>query len=110
MELHQLTIHELQELLSRKETSALEITQSIFTRIHAVDDQVRAFITLTEEEALANAREIDKQGEYGRIAGIPLGVKDIFCTRGVKTTCASLILENFVPTYDSTAVGRLFAE
>lgn len=110
MELHQLTIHELQELLSRKETSALEITQSIFARIHAVDDQVRAFITLTEEEALANAREIDKQGEYGRIAGIPLGVKDIFCTRGVKTTCASLILENFVPTYDSTAVGRLFAE
>ena len=110
MELHQLTIHELQELLSRKEISALEITQSIFARIHAVDDQVRAFITLTEEEALANAREIDKQGEYGRIAGIPLGVKDIFCTRGVKTTCASLILENFVPTYDSTAVGRLFAE
>lgn len=110
MELHQLTIHELQELLSRKETSALEITQAIFARIHAVDDQVRAFITLTEEEALANAREIDKQGEYGRIAGIPLGVKDIFCTRGVKTTCASRILENFVPTYDSTAAGRLFAE
>jgi len=110
LELHQLTIHELQELLSRKETSALEITQAIFARIHAVDDQVRAFITLTEEEALANAREIDKQGEYGRIAGIPLGVKDIFCTRGVKTTCASRILENFVPTYDSTAAGRLFAE
>lgn len=110
MELHQLTIHELQELLSRKETSALEITQAIFARIHAVDKQVRAFITLTEEEALAKAQEIDNQSKYGRIAGIPLGLKDIICTRGVKTTCGSRILENFIPTYDSTAAGKLFAE
>ncbi len=82
MELYHITIHELQDLLSRKETSALEITQAIFARIAAVDDRVRAFITLTEEEALAKAREIDQQGQYGRIAGIPLGLKDIFCTRG----------------------------
>lgn len=110
MELHQLTIHELQELLRCKQTSALEISRAIFARIRAVDEQVRAFITLTEEAALAQAREIDKQGEYGRIAGIPLGLKDNFCTRGVKTTCSSRMLENFVPIYDSTAAGKLFAE
>lgn len=110
MKLHELTIHELQELLSRRETSAVEICQSVFARIHAVDGQVRAFLTLTEEDALARAREIDQQGQYGNIAGIPLGLKDIFCTRGVKTTCGSRILENFIPTYDCTAAGKLFAE
>ncbi len=110
MELHQLTIHQLQELLKDKKTSAVEITQAIFARIHAVDSQVRAFITLTEENALAQAREIDKQGQYDRIAGIPLGLKDNFCTRGVKTTCSSRMLENFVPIYDSAAAGKLFTE
>lgn len=109
MELHQLTIYELQKLLERKETSALEINQAIFARIHAVDEQIRAFITLTEEDALTQAREIDKQGEYGQIAGIPLGLKDNICTRGVKTTCSSRMLENFVPFYDSTVAGKLFA-
>jgi aspartyl-tRNA(Asn)/glutamyl-tRNA(Gln) amidotransferase subunit A len=109
LELHQLTIHELQALLSRKETSAVEISQAIFSRIHAVDGQVRAFITLTEEAALARARELDQQGQYGNIAGIPLGLKDIFCTRGVKTTCSSRILENFIPTYDCTVASKLFA-
>ncbi|HWQ76550.1 MAG TPA: Asp-tRNA(Asn)/Glu-tRNA(Gln) amidotransferase subunit GatA [Syntrophomonas sp.] len=110
MELHQLTVHELQDLLSRRETSALEITRAIFDRIRAVDGQVRAFVTLTEAAALEQAKEIDRQGRYGRIVGIPLGLKDIFCTRGVRTTCASRMLEDFTPVYDSTAAGKLFAE
>ena len=107
MELFELTLHELQERLARREVTSEEIVKSIFTRIDGVEAKVKAFITLTEESALQKAREIDHRGKYSGIAGIPLGLKDIFCTRGVKTTCGSRILENFVPAYESTASGRL---
>lgn len=107
MELFELTLHDLQERLARREITSEEIVKSIFTRINGVEDKVRAFITLTEESALQKAREIDNGGIYPGIAGIPLGLKDIFCTRGVKTTCGSRILENFVPAYESTASTRL---
>ena len=107
VELYELTVHELQERLARREISSEEIIKSIFARIHNVDDKVKSFITLTEESALQNAREIDQAGKYTGIAGIPMGLKDIFCTRGVKTTCGSGILANFVPAYDSTASHRL---
>lgn len=110
MELHKLTVHELQDLLARKETSSQEITQAVFTRIKAVDEQVQAFITLTEESAWHQAAELDSQEQPGRIAGIPFALKDIFCTRGVKTTCSSRILENFIPTYDCTAARKLLDE
>ncbi len=110
MELHEFTVHQLQDLLSRKETSSQEITRAVFNRISAVDEQVQAFITLTEEQALQKAANLDKEGQSGKIAGIPFALKDIFCTRGVKTTCSSRILENFVPTYDCTAASRLIAE
>lgn len=107
MELYELTLHELQEMLARRDVSSTEIVKSIFSRINAVEDKVKAFITLTEASALQQAGEIDKDGAYPGIAGIPLGLKDIFCTRGVKTTCGSRILENFVPAYESTASARL---
>ncbi|MEA4924987.1 MAG: Asp-tRNA(Asn)/Glu-tRNA(Gln) amidotransferase subunit GatA [Syntrophomonadaceae bacterium] len=107
MELYELTLHELQEMLARREVSSQEIVKSIFKRINAVEDQVKSFITLTEASALQQAGEIDSGGDYHGIAGIPLGLKDIFCTRGVKTTCGSRILENFVPAYESTASARL---
>lgn len=107
MELFELTLHELQERLARREITSEEIVKSIFTRINRVEAKVKAFITLTEESALQKAREIDTGGKYSGIAGIPLGLKDIFCTRGVKTTCGSRILENFVPAYESTASRRL---
>ncbi|NMC27982.1 MAG: Asp-tRNA(Asn)/Glu-tRNA(Gln) amidotransferase subunit GatA, partial [Syntrophomonadaceae bacterium] len=110
MELFELTLHELQEKLNRREISALEILDSIFERIAGVEDKVRSFLTLTEESARDKARLLDRKGEYQGLAGIPMGLKDIFCTRGVKTTCGSKILEDFVPAYDATASRRLEEE
>ncbi|PKM77253.1 MAG: Asp-tRNA(Asn)/Glu-tRNA(Gln) amidotransferase GatCAB subunit A [Firmicutes bacterium HGW-Firmicutes-15] len=107
MELYELTVHELQERLTRREISSEEIVKSLFTRINNVEDKVKSFITLTEEIALQKAREVDRAGHYNSIAGIPMGLKDIFCTRGVKTTCGSKMLANFIPEYDSTASRRL---
>jgi len=107
LELHELTVHELQDLLSRRETSSEEITKAVFNRIKAVEPDVQAFLSLTEAQALDQARVFDQEGQYGGIAGIPFALKDIFCTRGVKTTCASRILENFVPTYNATAAAKL---
>ncbi len=107
MELYEFSVHELQERLTRREISSEEIIKSFFTRINNVEDKVKSFITLTEELALQKAREVDRAGQYNSIAGIPMGLKDIFCTRGVKTTCGSKILANFVPKYDSTASRRL---
>lgn len=107
MELYELTVRQLQELLERGETCSEEIVKSVLARIAAVDDEVKSFITLTGEQAIDKARQIDGAGNYRGIAGIPMGLKDIFCTRGVKTTCGSKILANFVPPYDSTASRRL---
>lgn len=107
MELYELTVHELHDKLAKREVSAQELASSFFSRIHSLEPQLRAFLTITEEKALNTAREIDQAGKYEGLGGIPFGLKDIFCTRGVKTTCASKMLENFVPTYDSTAGRRL---
>lgn len=107
MELHQLTVHELHDKLAGREVSAEELASSFFSRIHSLEPQLRAFLTITEDKALGKARELDKAGNYDGLKGIPYGLKDVFCTRGVKTTCASKMLEDFVPTYDSTAGRRL---
>lgn len=107
MELYELTLHELLALHNNHEISASEISDSIFQRIHQVEDNVRAFISLNEENARLQAKSADADQWQGKIAGMPFGLKDIFCTRGLKTTCASKMLENFVPTYDSTAGARL---
>jgi aspartyl-tRNA(Asn)/glutamyl-tRNA(Gln) amidotransferase subunit A len=107
VELYELTVHELQDKLTQKETSSEEIIKSVFKRIHEVDDKVNAFLTLVEENALRQARQADNSGCYQDIKGIPYALKDIFCTRQVRTTCGSRILENFIPTYESTAGRRL---
>jgi aspartyl-tRNA(Asn)/glutamyl-tRNA(Gln) amidotransferase subunit A len=107
VQLCDLTIHQLKSLLEKKEATAEEILDSCLVRIQAVEPKVRAFITVLEDSAREIARAIDKQGNYQGLAGIPYGLKDVFCTRGVKTTCASRMLENFVPNYDATAVSRL---
>ncbi len=107
MELFELTVHALQQKLASRQVSSEEIVKSIFARINKVDDKVKAFITLTEEDALNKAREVDNAGQYKGIAGIPLGLKDLFCTPGVNTTCGSKMLADFVPTYASTAFRRL---
>jgi aspartyl-tRNA(Asn)/glutamyl-tRNA(Gln) amidotransferase subunit A len=107
MELYAMTVHELQEKLQKKEASAEEIVQSIFNRIDAVDEKISAYITLTKEEAVKKARALDKEAQFSGLKGIPFALKDLFCTRGVKTTCCSKMLENFIPFYDATVVKKL---
>ena len=112
MRLDQLTIHKARDLLTAGEVSAVELTEAVLERILAVDNDVKAYLTLTPEEALSQARAADERfvdGEVSPLLGIPLAVKDVLCTEGVPTTCGSRILEGFVPPYDSTAVARLKA-
>ncbi len=110
MELYQLTIHEARDRLAAGEISALELTEAVLERILAVDNEVKAYLTLTPESALDQARAADERraaGEDAPLLGVPLAIKDVLCTKGVPTTCGSRILENFVPPYDGTAIARL---
>lgn len=111
MEFYDRTIHDLHDMLTKGDTSAEAITESVFARIKAVDGKVKAYITVTEELAHAQAREADKRIKAGDtsspLLGIPIAVKDNMCTDGIKTTCASKILGNFVPPYDATVVKNL---
>jgi len=113
MDLTTLTISEIQRLLSRREVSAEELAGIHLERIAQQDQQVRAYLGVCPERALAQARKIDRQvaaGEpLGPLAGVPTAVKDVILTRGLRTTCASRILENYVAPYDATAVERLEA-
>jgi len=110
MELHELTIHELQDKLRAGETTATEINASVFSRIDAVDQNLHAYILLMREQAAAEAGRADaeiRRGEIKPLTGIPIALKDICCTRGIRTTCGSRILENFIPPYDATVVEKL---
>jgi len=110
MELYLLTIHEARDLLDRKEIRAQELTEAVLQRIEALEPRIHAYVTLTPEEAMEQARLADQRiqrGESRPLLGIPLALKDLLCTKGVKTTCCSKILENFVPPYDATVVKRL---
>jgi aspartyl-tRNA(Asn)/glutamyl-tRNA(Gln) amidotransferase subunit A len=112
MDLHTLTIHELAELLETHEISARDVTEAFYRRIEALDDRVHAYLTLTHDLALEQAKLADqrrRRGESGPLLGIPLAVKDVICTKGVRTTCGSKILHNFVPPYDATVIERLKA-
>ena len=110
MELNQLTIHELQEKIKAGETTSTEIVQAVFRRIDAVEKDVHAYILLTREKALEGAVRADEEIKAGNIktlTGIPIALKDLLCTKGVTTTCASHILHNYVPPYDATVVEKL---
>ena len=113
MDLFKLKAHELQQKLSRREVSAVEITQSVLARADKVDSTIQSFITRTPEAALAQAKRVDEKLARGEsvspLAGIPGALKDNMCTKGVKTTCASKILANFVPPYDATITEKLAA-
>jgi aspartyl-tRNA(Asn)/glutamyl-tRNA(Gln) amidotransferase subunit A len=107
-----LTIHEAHELLKERKISSVELTKEYLERIRRVEPKVRAFVTLTEDLALEQARradEIIKAGQGGPLTGVPLAIKDVICTRGVKTTCSSKMLEHFVPPYDAAVMEKLNA-
>jgi aspartyl-tRNA(Asn)/glutamyl-tRNA(Gln) amidotransferase subunit A len=113
MELYTLTIAQAHERLKRKEISAVALTRAVLDRISAVDPQIQAFLTVTADTALAAARSADEaiaQGRMTALTGIPLAIKDVICTQGIRTTCGSRILENFVPPYDATVIQRLKAQ
>ncbi len=111
MELYTRTIHDLHDMLKAGETTASAVTESVLNRIKAVDDKVKAYISVTEDTAYRQAEEADRHIKSGKsfspLLGIPIAVKDNMCTDGIKTTCASAILKDFVPPYDATVVQRL---
>jgi len=111
MKPYTLTIHQLHDKLRRKDLSSVELTQAVLDRIAATEAKVRSYLTLCREQAMEDARKADASIASGAVSspitGIPLALKDIFVTRGVRTTCASGILNNFVPPYDATIVRLL---
>ena len=109
-DLHTLTVHEAQRLLRKKEISSVELTRAVLDRIAAVDSIVRSYVTVTADVALEQAGEADRRlaaGEGQALTGIPMQLKDNLCTKGIRTTCSSRMLESFVPPYDATVTQRL---
>ncbi len=105
-----LSIGELRRLLDNKEITSQEITRAYLERIKEVDPRIKSYVTVTDDLAMAQAREADeriKRGEIAPLTGIPLGIKDVICTKDVKTTCSSRMLENFFPPYDATVIEKL---
>ncbi len=110
MEAHDLSLAQARELLDKRKISSVELTKALLARVEATEPRIHAYLTITPELALAQAEAADQaraRGQSGPLTGIPAGIKDVICTQGVRTTCASRILENFVPPHDATLVGRL---
>ena len=114
MEITELTVHELQEKIKNKELTIKEINEAYIKRIKEKEGEMQAFITELSEEGMKKAEQIqakiDAGEKVGELAGIPIGIKDIICTKGIKTTCASKMLENFVSPYDATVMEKINAE
>src|SRR5580700_5213973 len=108
-----LTGHDIRDRIARRESTAVEAVQAALDAVAAAEPTLKAYLTLTPERALARAAAIDARvarGEScGILAGVPIAVKDLFCTEGVKTTSGSKILANFVPPYSATVVSKLEA-
>lgn len=114
MKLYEKTAHELHELLTAKKISASELTEDLFSRIDAKEPEIGAYLEITKSQALETAKIVDEKISRGEVIapleGIPCAIKDNICTKGIKTTCASKILENFVPPYDATVMKKLHAQ
>ncbi|MFQ5667903.1 MAG: amidase, partial [Candidatus Binatia bacterium] len=109
-DLFRLSIAEAVALLARREISALQLTRAVLERITATDSEIRSFITVTEDLALAQAQAADERragGEHGPLLGIPVAIKDVILTKGIRTTAGSRMLDNFTAPYDATVTRRL---
>jgi len=107
-----LSIRELRKLLDNKHVSSVELTEAYLRRIEQVDPQIRSYLTVTADLALQQAQEADKKlasGEKSPLLGIPMALKDIISTKGIRTTCGSKMLENYIPPYDATVYEKLCA-
>lgn len=111
MELHKLSIQQAHELLASRKISSEELTRAYLERIHRIDSQVKSYMTVTEDVALQQSRDVDQRihagDELTRLTGIPYAAKDSISTRGVKTTASSKVLADYKPFYDSTAIRKL---
>lgn len=111
MEITELTVHELKEKLASKEITIPEITKAYINRIHEKEKDIGAFVTVLEENAMNKAKEIEEKVNNneikGNLAGIPIGIKDNICTKGIHTTCSSKMLENFISPYDATVMEKI---
>ena len=111
MDITSLTVHELQEKLEKNEITSEEIVKAYIDRINDKEKDVKAFVTTLCDEALEEAKKVDNERKAGKelssLAGIPIGIKDNMCTKGVKTTCSSRMLEDFIAPYNATVVEKL---
>src|SRR5216684_2151928 len=113
MDLKSLTIDAARSAVQKRETTALELAEAHYARIKQEDGQIGAFLTLSKERALEQADRIDRMAAEGKplpaLGGVPVGIKDVMVTRGVRTTAGSKILASYIPSYDCTAVARMEA-
>ena len=111
MDITELTVHELQEKLANKEIKIVDITKAYTQKIDEKEKDVQAFVTVLTDEALKQAERVQEKIDKGEItnklAGIPIGIKDNICTKGIKTTCSSKMLENFISPYDATVMEKI---
>ena len=112
-DIHEKTIAEIIFALNAREFSSLEITQHFLNRIKTLNSVYNCFITICEESALKQAKIADQKrmtGEFSDFCGVPIAHKDIFCTKDLRTTCGSKMLDNFIPPYDATVVEKFSFE
>ena len=113
MELTQLTIDSVRSAIQERKTTAFALAEAHYARIQKEDEQIGAYLTLCKERALEQADRIDRMAAEGKplppLGGVPVGIKDVMSTRGVRTTAGSKILGNYIPPYDCTAVARMEA-
>ncbi len=110
MKPYELTIAQAMERMEKGELSSFELTKSCLDRIEKVDDELSAFITVDREKALLQAQKADENRtnkNVGPLCGVPLSIKDLICTKNMRTTCGSRILENYIPPYDATVVEKI---